>query len=393
MRFGLFPSNINEELKKIKDEKIVWFHAASVGESSSLLPIIERFRNSFPEYKIVISTMTNDGREIIRKHVKEPYISFLLPFDIHFIIGKIVKKIKPKLLIDTETEIWPNFIRLVKKYNGKILLINGRISTRSYKLYSLVKFFLKHVFSLIDVFSMVSESDAKRIVALGAPHTRIRISGYSKFDVIPSKISIDKQFENFIGNRKIIVAGSTRENEENIILQAFKKVLEKEKNALLIIAPRHISRVNAVAEIIEKEGFSYIKRSEIDSYGKDVEVILVDTMGELPSIYKFAECAFVGGSLVNVGGHNVLEPAFWAKPVLFGPYTDNFKECVEELKRTGGGIEVKDENDLAYWFLELISNNEKSKEIGFAARKVVMLGRGCAEKNLELIKDLLSSQK
>lgn len=390
-RIGIWSGKFR---KKLDAKPKLWLHAASAGEINAFSAITGELKKIFSEHQIVVSTITSAGQEMSRKVMPPEIITFYLPIDLPWIINAVVRRLKPDLLACAETEIWPNLLKSVKKYGGKTILINGRFSDRSIKRYKLVKFLTLETLKLFDLCSMQSNIDRQKAIELGADPGKVVVVGDVKFDVTALR-AIDPVFwrkELRIKTGQIVVvAGSTHEGEEEMILCAWEKVLEHYPDAVLILAPRHLTRLAKVIEAVGRHNFIYVRRSTIAEAGKAPNLIVMDTMGELASVYSIADLAFVGGSLVNVGGHNVLEPAAMAKPVLFGPHMENFRESVRLLKESGAGIEVHDAGDLSRQIILLLKFPKELSEIGKAGQKVVATGSGGTKRNLEIIRSMLDA--
>lgn len=382
---------ISKKKRQILSQKpCIWMHAASAGESMSLLPIVKLVSLKYGQYQIVVSTLTEAGRIVAEKNIKEAAVFFYFPYDLPWFAKRSVKIVNPKLFIMSETEIWPNVLKSIKNREGKTILINGRISNKSFPKYKLIKFFLKEIFKFIDLFSMTTEEDASRIIELGAFPEKVVVGGHSKFEV-----SMPKATDNglkFLKNKKIIICGSTHQGEEEIILNVFNEISKDFPDLMLIIAPRQIERINDIIPIIQSYNISFIKKSEINTDNSDnIRVILLDTMGELSKLYNLAYITFVGGSLVPVGGHNLIEPALSGKPVLFGPNIENFQDIADELKKKGGGIEVQDAEDLKNRLIYLLKFKEECIRLGADAKKTVSMFSGSTQKNIKYVEELLSA--
>ncbi len=401
-RFGFLSSKIKKHIKK--EEKYFWVHASSVGEAKIASALIKEIRKKFPYYNLLISSMTPVGVQILKDLYPDEIVIFV-PLDLKSCIKRILKCFRIKTLILVETEIWPNLIRLAKKQQAKIIVVNGRISDKSFKKYKIFKLWVKKVLFFIDVFSMQSEKYAERIIFLGAEKRKVKITGNIKYDGVLSEQIINQKnkdiYREFSLSEKdlIWVAGSTQAGEERIIIDVYKQVLKKYSGLKLIIAPRHLERIAYLESLLVKESFNFIKKSTLYSkmnsskngqrFFSPTNVIVLDTMGELIKAYSIATVVFVGGSLVKIGGHNILEPASLGKPVLFGPYMQNFKEPACLLKEREGAIQVKNEKELEINILHLLSNFSLLSKMGENAGKAVLSGQGATLKNLELIAGLL----
>jgi 3-deoxy-D-manno-octulosonic-acid transferase len=387
-RLGFLPRTWKETFKK---NQVIWIHAASVGEVKMLPAIIPRLKDEFPQTIIVVSVMTRTGKKEAQKNLKDVKYIFHPPLDLLWSTRKAARAINPSLFILTETELWPNLIREVKKRDSKIALINGRMSNRSFPNYKRFKFFFSKVLFFVDVFCMRSQLDAKRIISLGAPPHKVNVVGNIKFDSIffQEESSGRKQvdaFSQIVSRKKIIVAGSTHPTEEEMILRAFKKLISSHSDLILIIAPRHLNHLNELEKDLTQFGLNSIRRSELNqNLDPRCEVIILDTLGELNQFYSLAKIAFVGGSLVPKGGHNLLEPARFSVPVLFGPYVDNFQEMAVLLRTSGGGIQVKDETELYLKMDELIIDESKRKILGQKAKEAISQQASAAERTAQIL--------
>lgn len=348
----------------------IWFHAASVGEINGLYPIIDELsqRNKYLEF--AITTYTRTGL----KRAKEIFLNYpvrhysILPLDFSLIVKRFIRKMHPAAVVISETELWPNLIFQAKKCGVKVIVVSGRVSDKAWPRYSRFRLFFKNVVNKIDFYCAQTETDKSRIVSLGLSPDRVEITGNSKYSFMPKitrEISIDL-------SRPIIVAGSTRPGEEAIILEAFKMLLASFKNATLVIAPRHLNRVSEVKALAKK----MLLPSTI---------IVLDTIGELSAFYRLSDLSFVGGTIAPFGGHNILEPAAFKKPVLFGPFVNNVKEIADDMEGSGGGKIVHDAEELGRAFVEIISDENKKVSMGENAYNVFLKHRRSAKKQAEII--------
>jgi 3-deoxy-D-manno-octulosonic-acid transferase len=382
-------------IPQVKNKDIIWVHAVSVGEVIAASPIIDAIRKKFPKYSFLISTVTDTGQDMAKKAISDPKEIIYFPLDFRWIVNKVLKSIKPKLLIMVETELWPNFIRETKKREIPLAVVNGRISPGSFKGYRVIKPFLKKVISNINLFSMQSELDKERIISLGAPEEKVHTTGNVKFDGLKTEVSDREKLtkELKISSKDLVlVAGSTHPKEEEIILDIYQKAKEEFPSLRLILAPRHPERIKEVASLCKNRSFSYIRRSQlsnIQDQGSRIKIILLDTIGELAKVYSLATVVFVGGSLVPVGGHNILEPAALGKVPLFGPYMHNFTESARLLLEEKGGIQVRDKEELLERILNLLKNAKERKELGINAQRIVKKHQGASERTVELVGRLL----
>ena len=395
-RLGFF----NESINRIGKEELIWAHAASVGEVIAMGNLIKALKKECPNDNYVISTLTSTGQVTARRIVPDARAFIYFPLDFSCVVGRVLDTIKPKLLIITETELWPNFIREAKKRMIPIIVANGRISTNSFGRYKKVKFLMKRVLENIDVFLMQSHVDAARIIALGANPATVTVTGNLKFDV-GENILFRSANSNvgtnsicaYLESKVIFVAGSTHRGEEVIILDVYGEIRKSYPHMVLIIAPRHMQRIGEVERLLSNRNFKFTRRSELSSpfRGNSLnQIILLDTVGELTHFYALAKVVFVGGSLVPVGGHNILEPASLGKGVLFGPHMDNFEEIAQSFVLRRAGRVVSNRKELLDSILELLSNPEELERMGKTALEIVKANKGSAEKSAKLAKNLLT---
>lgn len=348
-----------------RQRETILFHTVSVGEFLAARNLIKKIMEE--NKNIYISTVTLTGREMVLKE-KLPHIFF--PFDFPFIVERFLNSLNPKVVFIFETEIWPYFIFKCLRKKIPLLIINGRISDKSFKNYKKLKFFFKNFFEKIELVLAQSKEDAERFEFLGAK--KVKVCGNLKFDIKIKEIpeEIKKFYDKFVEGREGWVAGSTLKGEEEIVLKAHKEILKRNPDFFLILAPRHPERAPEVEKIISDSGLSYIKRSQFPS-DKKTEVLLVDTIGELAFLYSYGKIAFVGGSLVEKGGHNILEPAYFKVPIVIGPHFNNFKEIVNVFLKEGALIIMKKEE---FSILKLLERD--LKEIGEKGFEVLNKNRG-----------------
>ncbi len=372
-------------MRVIKGTRPIWVHAVSVGEVMAAHPLIRELKKKYPHRKLILSTVTVTGHFTASRRVPEADAIFYFPFDYPCIIRRVIKGINPEIVLIAETELWPNFFRELKRQGIPSAVINGRISPHSYKNYQKFRKFFGMVFDQVTLFCMQSEEDAQRIRDIGADPGKVMVTGNLKFD---QKIQGTQANPVAISaGRKVITAGSTHRGEEAALLEVFTRLREKYPKLLLIIAPRHPERFDEVEGVINSAGYECQRRTSLRGPVKDV--LLLDTIGELRSFYAVCDIAFVGGSLVKVGGHNLLEPAAMKKPVIFSRYMFNFKEISEALISSGGGIMVKDKGELYAEFNALLADGERAKSMGERAFRVIEANTGAAKKTIEAISRLI----
>jgi len=393
-RFGCYSPDVR---KQFCPGKTAWVHAVSVGEVVAATPVIKELIARHPEILLNISTVTRTGREMVKKSFHSLNKSLFLPFDFRFITERVIEQMYPRFVLLTETEIWPNLIRSSSRRNIPVMIMNGRISSRSYKHYFWVRGLLRSVLSRFKVFAMQSGRDAERIISLGADPRRVFVTGNCKFDLAKTRISKNEQNQLAVNlglspETLVLMAGSTHKGEEKLLIETYKRLLKHFQNLVLFIAPRYLPEIPDIVAKCNQEGlFSERKsrlwegKSQKPSDNQAGRVIILDTIGELSKMYSVATLVFVGGSLVPVGGHNLLEPAMYGKPVVFGSYLDNFCEISRLLKVHGGGFEVKDGKELEDRVKSLLQDRDLRRISGEAAFRAVEENRGATHKTLELI--------
>ena len=378
----------------------IWFHAASVGEVNALVSLLNQMREHFPDAWIGLSTMTQSGLEMARVNLPNLDQHFLCPYDHPSAAKRAMRTIKPDLFITIETEIWPNLIRYAKHYQACVLMINGRISIRSIKGYQKFKRFFKQILSHYDAIGAIGQDDAQRLVLLGADPAKVRTLGNIKYDRLAEGVNPQHRQEmaailNLTGEEDLFVAGSTREGEEEQILEAFTIIKKAHPKLMLLIAPRHVNRGEEIREIVIKYGFTPVLRTELtkENHITTDTVIILNTIGELFKVYSLASITFCGASLVPLGGQNPLEPAAWGKVVLYGPSMEDFLDAKGFLEETGSGIEVDSPATLANKTIDLLNNTSRLIELGEKGKKMILLQQGSSLRSLELIKETLSKQQ
>ena len=396
-RIGIYPPlNL-----PVTNSPRIWLHAVSMGEVNAAVPIIEALQALAPRCIIILSTTTEHGQELAKIRLPSDVVHIYAPIDFILSVTSALRQMKPDLLVCLETELWPNWLMIAHRMKIKTAIVNGRISGRAIKRYRMIRPLMKEVLGSMNAFSMIQEIDAQRIREIGAPPDKITVNGNAKYDLLlrqsdsrrPDPIRYWRQIFGVKENEPVFLAGSTRHSEEEIILDAYQKVIRKAPNTLLILAPRHLERTRHIEKIIKARGLDCQLRTCLKNNGENrtAPVIILDTMGELQAIYSIATVVFCGGSLAPLGGQNILEPAVWAKPVLYGPNMEDFLDARNLLESTGGGIEVKDANDLAEKVLFFITRPDQAQKTGNSARRAVEMNQGAAQKHAEVITSLLHS--
>ncbi|MDT8444704.1 MAG: 3-deoxy-D-manno-octulosonic acid transferase [Desulfuromonadales bacterium] len=388
-RLGIYAQDFRQLLH---GRKVIWVHAVSVGETRAAIPLLKAMRERYPEALLLLSNVTETGREIaIGVTEIDHYIFF--PFDLRWIVRKALNLIRPDIVIIIETEIWPNFVMEAKRLNIPVVLVNGRISDRSFPRYRMAGKVLLPVLKSIADFCMQSEQDSRRIRHLGAPTGRVRVTGNLKFDMQPPQIKhVDlESLKNELKlpeNGRIWVAGSTHDGEETQLVNVYLELRKICPELFLVLVPRHPERCRQVQEELGKLEIAATLRSTLPQLNRTLqagEVMIVDTLGEMLMLYALADLVFVGGSLVNIGGHNVLEAALLKKPVLYGSYMQNFKEIARLVRAAHAGLQVKDSDDLYRQMRILLENPDEARRIGENGYHLLEENRGATQKTLEVI--------
>jgi 3-deoxy-D-manno-octulosonic-acid transferase len=392
-RMGYLPVSFNMDA----DESI-WIHAVSVGEVLTARPLISDLKRRYPDLRMFLSTTTLAGQQLARRSVQDVDAVFYFPFDLGIFVRRTLDLVRPKLFIMMETEIWPNLLYECRQRGVKTAVVNGRLSARSFSRYRMIRGFMRRVLDDVDRFLVQSEESARRFIDIGADPARVVVTGSLKFDSMdmsPNALQArarDRVLRYFRvpSSRLVIVAGSTMKGEESAVLRAFRRVRTTTPNALLVIAPRHPERFGEVEQLVRSEGWKTARRSDlaIDSEPR-VDVVVLDTIGELATVYQVATVAFVGGSLVATGGHNILEPAVFGKPIVFGPHMQNFAEIADAFVSNGAGVQLAGEQQLDETFMSLMSDPVRRARLGAAVRALVEANRGAKEKSVAVLADLL----
>jgi 3-deoxy-D-manno-octulosonic-acid transferase len=393
-RLGFLPISFNFD-----GEESIWIHAVSVGEALTARALAADLKARYPKLRLFLSTTTIAGQQVARGRLSDVDAVFYFPFDWTVTARRTLRIVKPRLFVMMETEIWPNLLRLCRDQGIRTVVINGRISTRSYPRYRLIRPFFARVLADVDRFCMQSDESARRLVDLGADPSRVTVTGSLKFDSLelPATASHGKPRERVLRffrlspNRTVIVAGSTMKGEEAAVLRAFARIKSAAgSSALLVIAPRQPERFGEVERLAREAGFTAIRRSElpIDAEPR-ADVVVLDTIGELAKLYQLATAVFVGGSLADHGGHNILEPAIFGKPIVFGSHMQNFKEIADAFLGNDAAVQVASERELEQTLVELVTDPVRRARLGAAARALVEANRGAKTKTLEVIAGLL----
>ncbi len=385
-RFGFFARG---KLDALKRGPVVWVHAVSVGETKAVLPVLKLFRERHPEVSILFSTVTMTGNRTAAADGKGLIDSLIyFPFDISWVLKRVIRQTGPRAFIAVEKELWPNLFRQLSASSVPVIVVNGTISERSFRRYLRFSFIFRPVFEEISFFLARTREDLDRAVKCGVSKDRVSSAGNLKFDLKapafdPAYIAALKNSLGIKETDKVLVAGSTHPGEEEIVLNAYRECAAE--GLRLIIAPRHPERFPEVESLIKRHGLRYSKRST----GGGESVVLLDTVGELMTVYSFSTVALVCGSLVDgIGGHNLLEPAYFSKPVVYGSHLTTYLNMAEMLEAAGGGVRAGD-NGLAEVLKRLLSDESARDEMGGKAKRVVEENRGAAARTVDVIERLL----
>jgi 3-deoxy-D-manno-octulosonic-acid transferase len=378
-RLGFIPSAVDDE--DCASKKRVWIHAVSVGESVASRPLIAALRGSFC---VAVSTVTDTGQKVMGDFMRENERCFYLPFDLTSSVRRSIERARPDILLIMETEFWPHLLRVTKEHHIPVMIVNGRISDNSFSGYRKIRFFIQPLLRMVHYFFMQTERDAERIIQLGAPGDRVMVTGNLKFDVEPAG-DADPWFSDL--GKPTIVAGSTHEGEERIILEAFLSLKRKFQKATLVIAPRHPERFPLVEKLLSEQGVPFSKRSNCP--GSKEDVVLLDTIGELSSVYGCADICVIGGSFIPRGGHNLFEPAYWGKPIVCGPHMENFP-LAHTFFEQGAAIEAQ-EKALETVLSRVLNDGHLISGMGKRAQALYTQNAGAVVKTVEKVSQFLRS--
>jgi 3-deoxy-D-manno-octulosonic-acid transferase len=444
-RMGWLPESLESD-----NRRTIWVHAVSVGEFLAAKPLLERIRREMPDSRIIVSTTTMTGQRLAREQADAPYDATLyFPFDWKFTVRRALARARPSMVIILETELWPNFLRECQRLGVVTIIANGRISPRSFARYRRIRKFLARVLENLTLMLMQSEADAERARALGARADGVKVCGNLKYDIAagageianqasyerrtdaPTHITLDREIDDQFGlssSPHLIVAGSTAPGEEKMLLTALREARMESglEDTRLLLAPRRPERFSEVASLISQSGFSSARRSEAKALAaralitprdagaasgdsklslqpgvesdelarmRAADVILLDTIGELAALYRFAAVVFVGGSLVPHGGHNIIEPAAYSKPIIVGPHTENFHKIISDFARAEALVQVAAAGEGAQGsfmreVIRLLSDREFAGAMGARARDILLKSRGATDCTIEAIKAL-----
>lgn len=405
-RLGIIPQEITSRATAISADGggAIWIHAVSVGEVLAAKPLVESLKKRFPHRVVFVSTTTETGQHLARTRLQIADGVFYFPLDWVVPVRRALNALQPALVIVMETEIWPNFLRETHKKQVPVIFANARISERSFARFNRWKFLIGEFFARTlqdpSLFLAQTPEDAKRLAEMGAPDDRIEVTGNLKYDGTPPESS---RFVNWLAEQigkqerwPVVVAGSVVEGEEEEVLAAYDIVQRQWRRALLVLAPRKSDRFSAATEIAAAGGWNVVRRSGVDfslPLSDNADVLVLDSIGELAAAYALADSAFVGGSLVPAGGHNVLEPAWFSKPPVFGQSMENFQEMADQFLAARAGIQVSSGVQLGKVWVQLIEDDALRHRMGQSARELSGSNRGATARSLDRIATFLDGAR
>lgn len=392
LRSGKYRQGLAERLGRVPERLLagggrpcIWVHAVSVGEVLAVSRLVAGLREKFPDWRVVVSTTTLTGQRLARERFGESEV-FYLPLDMAFAVRNLLAVLRPRMLVLAETEFWPNLLHEARQSGARVAVVNARISDRSLPRYRAVRGLLRRVLNNVDIFLAQSKQDRERLIEVGADPMRVQMGGNLKYDVnVAGENALMDKMRLAIAGAPVIVCGSTVEGEEELVVAAFRAVLARVPEAVMILAPRHPERFENVWRSLANGA---VRRSTWNGEALPGEILLLDSIGELAALYSLATLAFVGGSLVPRGGHNILEPAQFGKPIVVGPHTANFRAMMAEFREAGAVME-SDAEKLAEDWIELLEHPERARQCGEAARKVFESQAGATQRTLNALETLL----
>ena len=390
-RVGKVPQRIVSPVSSDAAPRLIWIHAVSVGEVLAVNGLVTEMRKAFPQHRILVSTTTDTGQELARKRFGESDV-FYFPMDFAFAIRPYLQALRPELVVLAETEFWPNFLRLVDASGARIAVVNARISDRSWPRYRRFQWALRRMLVHVDLFLAQTEEDATRLESIGADPRRVQVTGNLKFDVsLPAQPPIVESLRRALaaeGAGPVLVCGSTVEDEEPPLLKAFENLRVGHPRAVMILAPRHPERFDAVAILLQALGIASHRRTLWAGESLAGGVLLLDSIGELAALYGLADVAFVGGSLVPRGGHNIIEPAQHGVATVTGNHTENFRDIIA-LFQSHDAVRIVGLSELPLMLMQLVDNDAERLALGRRAKEIIHSQTGAAVRTLQGLQSLL----
>jgi len=389
-RLGWYASG---RLAPLAGRPVIWIHAVSVGETRAAIPLLKALRSAYPNHALVLTNVTETGHAVALT-LREVDLCLFFPLDASWVIRRVLSRLQPQSVIIVETEIWPNLVRIAHDRGIPLFLVNGRISDRSFPRYHKVKRLLTPVLRRFTRLCMQSQGDAERILALGAPTATTMVTGNLKFDMpanlLPSQNQAElRELYRLPQTGAVWVAGSTHEGEERTVLEAYRRLLDEGRSLVLVLVPRHPERAATVGDLLSASAFPWRLRSRLapgDPPNLSGEVLLVDTLGEILPLYVAADIVFVGGSLIPVGGHNILEAALAQRPVIFGPHMHNFRDISQLILESGAGFQVANSDELAGMTAALLDNPARMQRAAEIGHSVLAANSGATAQTLAALR-------
>lgn len=399
-RLGFLPAQFGDG--QLHSPGGVWVHAVSMGETLAVAGLVQALQAEYSDRRFFLSCVTRTGREVGEARMPGLAGHFYLPLDLRFSVRRAFARVQPALLIIVETELWPNLLRTARENGTRVVLVNARLSNRSFRGYRLARPFMRRILECIDWIGAQTDGDAERFIALGASPDRVTVMGNLKFDGKPPLAErLSSQLRAGLRSAQrgpVWIAASTMPGEETMLLRAWDEIRRQYPASLFILVPRHPNRFEEVAKLLTESARGFVRRTGLEPEGQNFahqlnapEILLLDTVGELAGILEAADLVFVGGSLVPAGGHNLLEPAYWGKPILFGPHMDNFRDIAQLFLEAGAALTVTNPDDLARRVHELLQRERKRVDMGARARKLMEQGSGATERTLERLRIMLGT--
>ena len=388
-RFGFFEPYPDHENHRI------WLHAASVGEVQVARALIDELRREFPDADLILSTMTEQGQKVAKQQLANKVRCIFAPLDLSIIARQAIKKLRPSVYVCLETELWPNLLHQLKKNNVPAVLLNGRLSERSSSRYRLAPRFMTSLLACFDKIATIRQEDADRYIAIGAEPQNVSVAGNAKYNLdIDTSPETAKRYRKMLqlGDKQpLLVAGSTHGNEEELLIETFRLAKEKLPDLVMAIAPRHLERLEEIETAYLAQGLKFNRLSHCRKESRTADIVIVDSMGELTGLYGAATYVFCGGSLVERGGHNIMEAAIWGLPVCYGPSMKDFLDAKELLEAAQAGFMIETPAKLAATIIGFAEKPDQYAQAGKRALQVALAQKGTARKQVQLVKDLLTA--
>src|SRR5438445_2119441 len=396
-RLGWLPQDLVES----RDGRpTIWVHAVSMGEATAVVPLVQQLKTRYPAARVFVSTVTETGKETVLRRLAGQAEHLYFPLDFPWSVRSALQTVHPNLIVVVETEFWPNFLREAAARRIPVILVNGRLSTNSFAGYRRLRPFFRRVLAAFTICAMQTDRDVERMIQLGVEQKRVVRTGNLKYDQVAVSAQataglLSRQDLRLADGEELFVAGSTHPGEEEAVLDCYRRLLDVTTALVLVLAPRHIERSEDVVKAVQSRGFTAVRRTKLPGAGgapiTGPRVIILDTRGELATLYRNATLVFVGGSLVNVGGHSPLEPAAWGKAVVFGPHMDHFAEAAEQFLACGVGVMVRDAYEMTRTMTSLLLDRSRLEVMGKAAYHIVLENQGALARTVALIASVLVS--